>query len=689
MNQNWDPALAAEFEAQLMQILSAADVQISSIKPSEWAEQNRMMTSDVSPMPGMFRYFNSPYTKPIVDCLDPNHPSRVIVVMKGAQIGFTTGVIENGIGWIISQQPGNILYLVGHDTLIKPTAKKIDTMIDNSGIRHLIKSSSQRARKIKSGDTDSMKEFPGGNMILGTANHGTLRNISVQYGFIDDFEKMKSADKSSGSTAEMIEQRFAAYFKKMKLMYISTPELKKTSNIEPEYLKGDQRKWHIPCPCCGEFIPLEWQIESDFTPGEMAGITWKTDDEGLVIDDSVGYTCQKCGGFFDDRNKMELVRAGEFRPTAKPKEPGRVSFHISSLYAPTYMFDWAHYVRKFVEAFPEDGPADPEKAKTFNNLVLGKTYEPAAVEIKAGQLQKNIRNYEIGTIPEKQSIEDGNGKIVMITLGSDLNGKDDSIPDQNEDDARLDWEIVAYSETGATYSIDHGSIGTFIPRDKHPERREKWSYKHGAVNSVWAELDRIMARKFVCDSTGREMRIFIGGIDSGYLPNYVYQYIDNSNFNVVALKGDDDADADSLLMGTKMNADMRTFRPARERSNLYMVATNHTKDMLAHYMALKWNPEIHSMQPFGFMNFPIPSGGKYLLQNYFAHFESEHKVFDNRGKYRWIKKSKNHQNHLFDCRLYAMVVRDIFLEKLFKTYKIQNGTWADYVDAVTNKKRSQ
>ena len=249
MIESWDPRTAAEYQTQIFQIFDAADVRLSSLKPSEWAEQNRMMTSEETPLPGMFRYTNSPYTKAIVDCLDPHDPSRIIAVMKGAQIGFTSGVIENGIGWIISQQPGNILYLVGHETLVKPTAKKLDTMIGNSGIGHLIKRTGPR--KNKSGNTDTMKDFPGGDMILGPANHGMLRNISRRYGFIDDFEKMKSSDKSSGSTAEMIEQRFAAYYTKMKLMYISTPELKKTSNIEKEYLKGDQRKWHIPCPCCG------------------------------------------------------------------------------------------------------------------------------------------------------------------------------------------------------------------------------------------------------------------------------------------------------------------------------------------------------------------------------------------------------------------------------------------------------
>ncbi|HEV8512296.1 MAG TPA: phage terminase large subunit family protein, partial [Cyclobacteriaceae bacterium] len=53
----------------------------------------------------------------VVDCLSPSHPARIVAVMKGAQVGFSTGVIENGIGWIISQNPGNILFMSGHELL--------------------------------------------------------------------------------------------------------------------------------------------------------------------------------------------------------------------------------------------------------------------------------------------------------------------------------------------------------------------------------------------------------------------------------------------------------------------------------------------------------------------------------------------------------------------------------------------
>jgi phage terminase large subunit GpA-like protein len=380
-----------DYDNEISKLLDAANVSISSIKPSEWCEANRMMTSDVSPIPGMFRYGNSPYTREIVDCLSNDHPSRTIAIMKGAQIGFSTGVIEAGIGWIVSQNPGNILFLVGHEDLISDAMNKVDRMIDSSGIRHFIRSNSNRAKNNKSGDTDQRKDYPGGYLKLGIANHKYLRNISMQYGFIDDFESMRSSTKESGSTQEMIEQRFAAYAKKMKLFYISTPELKATSNIHPVYLKGDQRKWHVPCPCCGEFIVLEWQIKIENTNDKFGGITYELNEDNELIPESVGYTCQKCMGFFDESVKTEIIKLGKYIPTAKAVDPTFISFHISALYGSSFMYGWTKYVRQYLEACPPNKARNEKKWQTFQNLVLGEPYEPTGISIKANQLQQNCR----------------------------------------------------------------------------------------------------------------------------------------------------------------------------------------------------------------------------------------------------------------------------------------------------------
>ena len=176
------------YKLQLFDILDASKFLLSDVRPSEWTEQNRVMNSDETPVPGAFSYAYTPYLKEVVDCLSDNHPARIVAVMKGAQIGFSTGVIESGIGWVISQSPGNILFLSGHQELSEEAMNgKIDKMIDSCGLRHLIKPNVLRKRNQRTGDTSKSKEFPGGSLVAGSAsNHKLLKQRSVRYGFIDD-----------------------------------------------------------------------------------------------------------------------------------------------------------------------------------------------------------------------------------------------------------------------------------------------------------------------------------------------------------------------------------------------------------------------------------------------------------------------------------------------------------------------
>lgn len=665
-----------QYSIVLKDAISHALHQLSDILPADWVEENRVMTSDVSPVPGMFSYLNSPYTREIINRLAADDPARIIAVMKGAQIGFSSGVIEGGIGWIISQSPGNTLLLVGHEDLVKKTSTKVDKLIDACGIRDLIRSNTLRKRNNKSGDTDTRKDFAGGHLALGSANHKTIRQESYKYGFVDDFESMRSDSKESGDTTELVEQRFAAFATQMKLMYISTPELKESSNIEPVYLKGDQRKYFIPCPCCGEFIRLEWEIDSEVEGIDKGGMYWEVDETGKLVPESVGYMCYKCGDVFDDSNKMELLRYGEWHPTAEPTEPGYTSYHISALYAPTYMYDWTHYVRKYIECHPQGQPRNEEKWQTFQNVVLGQTYSPVATEMDATQLMRNCRGYEVGTVPEKQSLADGNGKIVLLTLAADCNGIMRGVAGATRDDARLDWELVAWSEGGQSYSVAHGSIGTFVLKsmDKGDDRK-RWTYRRGAPHSVWAEFEKIRTKLWQTD-TGAALRVLVTGVDSGYLTDYVYDYVDNCNGFVFNLKGKD------VNKYVTLGTDRKLYKLSQEKKNLYLIEVNQAKDKLAEHMGLRWDDQVDSSQPYGFMNFPQPGQGLYTLNNYFSHFEAEEKIMSKDGRYRWKKITRNAQNHIFDCRIYNMAIRDILVDQVLKEAKVVNGVWSDFAGII-------
>lgn len=670
---------------QAYEIIDAHDFRVSTILPSVWAEKNRVMSTDVSSFPGQYSYKKTPYLKELINCLSVDHPARVVAVMKGAQIGFSTGVIENGIGWIISENPAPILLISGDKELSKEIVeKRIDQMIDSTGIRHLIRPNTLRKRNQRTGDTSTSKEFPGGYLTADGANNANkLRQRSFKYGFIDDFEAAPSQDKKAGSITKLIEQRFASYYSSMKLFYISTPEIKQTSNIEPVFLLGDQRKYMMPCPICGELISFEWKTEVEDDKGKLAGVTFETDDKGNLISDSVGYTCQKCGKFFTEKHKYDMLQAGIWVPTAEPSEVGYYSYHLSALYAPPGMYDWEYYARDFLKCYPNGLTQRPDIAalKTFLNVCLGQTFEERGTAPKILQITQNTREYKIGTVPKQLSVEDGAGRIVMLTCACDLNGK--------VDDARLDYEVLAHTENKVTYSIDAGSIGTFRKGIKSDEGREIYTYRLQSEQyiSVWDIFLNDVLQKAYKTDTNELMPINIAGIDTGNFTTYAYSFIE-ANQDLIypsiicGLKGDIDK-------FRRFDSDVALFRKSKEQPNLWLLEVNQVKNALAEFMALKWSESSGLTQPYSFMNFPEPEGKKYSVKWYFSHFESEHKVEQlnkdgSKVGYRWQKRHSTVENHFWDCRVYNLALRDIFAYEVCLASKIKYPDWGKFVQLINS-----
>jgi phage terminase large subunit GpA-like protein len=637
--------------------------------PSDWAQENIVMPQ---PFAGSLRYEKTPYTREIIDRFSPNDPAREIALMGAAQFGKTASVIVPVIGFIIANCPGNIIATVGHDGLLEEFMDKVDYMLDHSDLRKHIRPSAMRKKNQKTGDTNTIKQFHNGYLKVSSASNPKIwRQSDYKFGLVDDYEAVKGASKVAGNQRDLIQKRFTAYSRTKKILYCSSPELKNNSNILEVYSMGDQRKYMVPCPCCGEYIELKWTVE--VKDGIQGGITWKTNEDGSLIPDSVGYTCQSCGGFFTDQNKSEFVNKGFWQPTAKPHRPDFLSYHMNALYSPHGMDSWTDYVYKWLEIY-KDGKRNEKKYQTFLNLNLGEPYEETGESPEANQLQRNIRPYEIGIIPERLSQKDGNGKIVLLTCACDLNGK--------EDDARLDYEVVAWSETGSSYSVVHGSIGTFIPQEgklKEKVDREHWSYTFTHPKSVWPELDKILTQTFPVDDGERKMKILFTGIDCGHYTNHAYTFIDNKNNPlVIGVRGD----KENTLR--KFGIDTAKFKQSKERSNLYLVDVNMVKDELSHLMQLEWKDGYFDMQPPNFMNYPTPSNGLYLFKNFFEHYEAEHKIpYVKNGVesgFIWQKKSSSHYNHFWDIRVYNLTLKDILAFVIGREMKKRDLTWSELVD---------
>lgn len=661
----------------VVRFFTQPEFELSDLSPSEWAEQKRYMGSEVSNFKGQYSYDLTPYLREIVDMLKPDHPMTECVIMKGSQLGMSTGIIENGIGYIIDQQPGQILLAARDEGLVKIMMDtKVDQMIDSCGLRDKIQSNSKKTSHKRTGDTSMAKEFKGGGLkAFSIQKPGRMRQISAQYGFLDDFEAAP-VDPDAGSADSLFRTRFTSFGDSRKIFWISTPEVKHTSNIEPLYEEGDQRKWHVPCPCCGTMIILEWKTTG--TNGKHAGIIYKLDKDGDLIEESVGYRCQECGDDFHEGHKHDMNLQGQWIATAKQADPTFFSYQINALNAPAGMADWIYYVKQFLKACPPGERPDVKRYKTFIQTVLGQTWEERGTIPKVTQLASNTRKYEIGSVPDMLTVDEGNGQIVLVTMSCDING-------DQEDDVRLDYEITAWTESGSSYSIDHGSIGTFIAREntlKKKVDREKWSIIPYSKRNVWDPLMEIISKQYPSAKGEGLYNIGCFVLDSGKHTAYAYDFVDRarneSGVISFALKG---VGAEEFR---KFDADTAAFRASKERpDSLMLVHVNQVKDELATLMTLKWSEMDDVGQPNGFMNFPAPNADKYTMKTYFSHFEGERKVLktDTQGKntgYRWEKKNSNAQNHFWDCRVYNMVAKEIIMFMVCKELKINPANWRAY-----------
>lgn len=694
------------------QVINALFAQIEKLSPVDWAEKYRYLPKKTSNFDGPMSYDLTPYLRKIANCIMADNPAQIISIMKSSQIGFSIGGLFSMLGWIISQSQANTLFITETDKKVKQQMNgPISEMINNSDIKDLVGNNNIRdfrdtrsKRNSSSGDTSEGLEFGDGTLYTWSGqNIGNLSSWSIKYGIYDEIERWKGNYSNAGDFLGLVEPRHKSFEADMKMVFGSTPETDDDSNIKPLYKKGNQEKYHIPCKECGTEITLEWDTEVN---GERAGVIYERDKNGKFIENSARYKCQVCGGVWKQKhvyqmydeeniaqraidNGQNTVHVCDWKATSEPENWRYQSFHINALYSPEGFFDWNKYAREWTEITPINAPPKIGAMQTFINQTLGDTFKIKTKEPKASNLQKNIRGYQIGVVPDALSIDDGNGPIVLITLAVDLNGTMGKTVE--EDDVRLDYEIRAWSMKGdedyvVSYSVDHGSIGTFershIRKAKErnstkADKRTKWTYRHNQENSVWTELENIIKTPLQTDD-GKRMHIGICGVDTGNYTVYANKFVANNAISY-AIKGKSDKDS------TRTDKDMPYFKKGTKHK-LFIVEGDLLKDVLAESMELRADVDNGDEQQNGFINFPTSDGKKYTYDTYFKEYEGEKRqvYYDNNKKVkgiRWKKKYDSAPNHFFDTAYYNSALQKITTFLVCKENKV-DVSWENFCNLI-------
>lgn len=179
---------------------------------------------------------------------------------------------------------------------------------------------------------------------------------------------------------------------------ISTPTYSGTG-IHVEYLKSDQREWHVKCTCGHEQamtvdnLVLEWDHLS-------RPIAWNKDDDGRAV-----LRCAKC-----DR---ELDRTGPGRWISTNPGAPEAGFHLTKFFS---------HVASMDEIIGNLQKADQTVRKETYNQDLGLPYTPVGGRLTDDILNKCLRDYAPGPVAGEQAFMGVDvGKLINVVIRGAVN----------------------------------------------------------------------------------------------------------------------------------------------------------------------------------------------------------------------------------------------------------------------------
>lgn len=458
---------------------------------AEWADDNMVLPS-WSAEPGRWRTSRTPYLREIMECLSPLSPVRRIVFMKCAQIGGTS-CGANWIGYTVDRAPAAMLIVEPTVDVAKKLSKqKIQPMFDSVPA---LKGKVKEARSRDSGNTILAKDYKGGLMVLTGANSGVgLRFMSAQNLFLDEVDGYPYDVDGEGPPVSVAEKRTLTYARH-KIYLCSTPVLKETSVIEPEYDASDQRRYHVPCPHCQFYQHLKW-----------SQLKWPHGEP-----DKAEYECEACHVAVPEYHKTWMLEQGRW--IAALPERKTAGFHLNALYAPYgWVNSWAYLAEEWSKIIHR---RDLRQQQTFTNTNLAETWEDKGESLDQRAISRRQEHYA-AQCP---------AGVCVLTAAADV---------QND---RIEVECVGWGKDEESWSIDY-----------------KRFYGSPGQPEVWEQVDTWRKQAWQHEN-GLPMKIIQFVVDTGgHHTKEAYDYVKaHERERVSALKGSNQAGAPLVGRPTKSN----------------------------------------------------------------------------------------------------------------------------------------
>lgn len=525
--------------------------------------------------------------------------TKEVSLKKSARVGATK-MFNAAVGFSIDQDPCSMIVVQPTEGDAKLYAEtEIETMVrDNQHIKSSIAQSKITNRSKK--EKIQTKFYKGGVLyILGSETPRNFRMKTVRKVFVDEWDACPNELKPDGATSEIIKKRQDDFYNG-KVCWVSTPLIKGASKIDTNFQNGSQAQRHLECPHCKELFVLEFEQFS-----------WKLDDDGDLIDESVVTVCPHCSQEIDESYKQEMDKNGVWIHKYPQRERLHSSYHIWAGYS--YHYSWAKIVRSYLKA-----EKDRSLMQGFYNLVLGEVYSEDFDEVKPDFLMEKKETYEY-EVPED---------VVVLTMAVDTQFN------------RFEWLVKGWSKKKENWDIAKGVI------DGDP-----------ALEATRQKLFETTQRYY--ESPRGKMKPYYVFIDKG---GNRTEYIDEF------CKGKDVFGIYPIIGANQNNAPILEYKQPKKddkyNTPYYRLGVNSIKDIVYYH-------GINTIQGEAYTHYPHYDEWD---ENYFRGFLSEEKNDKGIWvKKKGVKRNEPFDLAVYNYGAYRKIMSEINLDILYNKGKFLNG----------------
>ena len=576
----------------------------------QWAEEH-IRAIPYSPSPGAFRVANSPQIRAVFEAItDPR--VRVVSIIAAVQAAKTL-VSEISLAYIIANMPGPTLWLNETDEDARDQSEsRLQKLFDVCApVRALYPANRHKKRNTTIHFANGMTLW-----IVGAHNKTNLQRRSIRWIFADE-----TWNYPTGHMAEA-EARVTAFGWLGKCIFMSQGG-QEDDDTHRKFETTDQKEWTFACPECGHRQPFKWE-----------NIEWSKDcrDENEQYDfarvrETTALRCEGCNVYLpdSDETRRRLNGTGLFVAQNPKAAKENVGFHWNALAT----MPWGALAELYLRAKMAARRGDLSLLQQFIQKRLALPWREFSDD---HEVEIPPSDYKRGDLWNNEACIDGRGRIVP--------------PPHPERSVPLRM-LCADIQRDCVYAIVRS-----------------WA-ADGSSRLIWNErlltfddLEALQERFNIHPSL-----VFV---DCGYATSQVYGECAKRGW--IALMGDARG---TFVHRVKGKPPVQRFYSPRRKvvlrrdliCSMFYWSNLACKDTLSR---LRRNQD-----PERGPTWELPSD---IDADYLAQMQSEHRVKEKSGKWRWVQIGDRGQ-HYWDCE--AMAVAGAYMIKLVNR-ESTNADQAEY-----------